>query len=227
MGASTIRFGSSRHSSHAFCGQVLSHQHFFDSIPNLSLLRNHSKVLYVSAGTDHEVMALSESGVADVTGMEMTTTVGRACVVVVEECSDVKVEEIVVEFGSTASGEVNLVEWLKTMVTNRNPEGALDPRLPEKPSSRGHKRTLSVALRCVDSNAQNRPKIGHVVHVLEADEFPFRDDRRTGPEHGRSHRDILTDRLLDKRVTESGDSSGYESCVQSNISMLRKKDPEE
>ncbi|XP_030454552.2 probable serine/threonine-protein kinase At1g01540 isoform X1 [Syzygium oleosum] len=128
---------------------------------------------------------------------------------------------------SRPSGEVNLVEWLKTMVTNRNPEGVLDPRLPEKPSSRALKRTLLVALRCVDPNAQKRPKMGHVVHMLEADEFPFRDDRRAGREHGRSHRDILRDRLLDKRVTESGDSSGYESSVQSNMSMLRKQDPEE
>ncbi|XP_010059915.2 probable serine/threonine-protein kinase At1g01540 [Eucalyptus grandis] len=128
---------------------------------------------------------------------------------------------------SRPSGEVNLVEWLKTMVTNRNPEGVLDPRLPEKPSSRALKRTLLVALRCVDPNAQKRPKMGHVVHMLEADEFPLRDDRRAGREHGRSHREILRDRLLDKCVTESGDSSGYESSVQGNMSMSRKQDPEE
>ncbi|GMI67582.1 hypothetical protein like AT4G01330 [Hibiscus trionum] len=36
--------------------------------------------------------------------------------------------------------EVNLVEWLKTMVANRNVEGVLDPRLPEKPSFRALKR---------------------------------------------------------------------------------------
>lgn len=61
------------------------------------------------------------------------------------------------------------------MVTNRNAEGVLDPRLPEKPSSRALKRALLVALRCVDPNAQKRPKMGHVIHMLEADEFPFRD----------------------------------------------------
>ena len=61
------------------------------------------------------------------------------------------------------------------MVTNRNAEGVLDPRLPEKPSSRALKRTLLVALRCVDPNAQKRPKMGHVIHMLEADDFPFRD----------------------------------------------------
>lgn len=70
---------------------------------------------------------------------------------------------------------MNLVDWLKKKVTERNPEAALDPKLPEKPSSRALKKVLLVALRCVDSNAQKRPKIGHIVHMLEADEFPSRD----------------------------------------------------
>lgn len=63
------------------------------------------------------------------------------------------------------------------MVTSRNAEGIVDRRLPEqnKPSSRALKRALLVALRCVDPNAQKRPKMGHIVHMLEADEFPFRD----------------------------------------------------
>ena len=71
--------------------------------------------------------------------------------------------------------QVNLVDWLKTMVSNRNSEGVLDPKLPDKPSSRALKRTLLVALRCVDPNSQKRPKMGHVVHMLEADDFPFRE----------------------------------------------------
>ncbi|XVF39903.1 hypothetical protein PTKIN_Ptkin01aG0070200 [Pterospermum kingtungense] len=124
---------------------------------------------------------------------------------------------------SRPQGEVNLVEWLKTMVTNRNAEGVLDPRLPEKPSSRALKRALLVALRCVDPNAQKRPKMGHVIHMLEADEFPFRDERRAGRENMRSLRDGVKDRLTDKRVNESGDSSGYESGAQTNRSLWRKE----
>ncbi|KAJ4840851.1 hypothetical protein Tsubulata_027785 [Turnera subulata] len=125
---------------------------------------------------------------------------------------------------SRPPGEVNLVEWLKTMVTNRNAEGVLDPRLPEKPSPRALKRALLVALRCVDPNAQKRPKMGHVIHMLEADEFTLRDDRRFGREHGRSPRDGLKP---DKHVNESGDSSGYESTAQTNRSLWRKQEPEE
>ncbi|OIS96176.1 PREDICTED: probable serine/threonine-protein kinase At1g01540 [Nicotiana attenuata] len=128
---------------------------------------------------------------------------------------------------SRAPGEVNLVEWLKTMVSNRNSEGVLDPKLREKPSSRALKRALLVALRCVDPNAQKRPKMGHVIHMLEADDFPFRDDRRTGREHGRSHHDGMKERVMDKRLIESGDSSGYESTVQTNRSLLRKKEVDE
>ncbi|KAK1433476.1 hypothetical protein QVD17_10386 [Tagetes erecta] len=100
--------------------------------------------------------------------------------------------------------EVNLVDWLKTMVTNRNAEGVLDPKLPEQPSSRALKRALLVALRCVDPSAQKRPKMGHVIHMLEADDFPFRDEHR-------GNREIERGRLMEKRYIESGDSSGYES----------------
>ncbi|KAK4277468.1 hypothetical protein QN277_015464 [Acacia crassicarpa] len=112
---------------------------------------------------------------------------------------------------SRPPGEVNLAEWLKTMVTNRNAEGVLDPRLPEKPSSRALKRALLVALRCVDPNVQKRPKMGHVMHMLEADEFPFRDDRRAGREYGRSHQDNTRERLMENRVSESAESSVHES----------------
>ncbi|KAL0314877.1 UNVERIFIED_CONTAM: putative serine/threonine-protein kinase [Sesamum angustifolium] len=128
---------------------------------------------------------------------------------------------------SRPPGEVNLVDWLKTMVSNRNSEGVLDPKLHEKPSSRALKRTLLVALRCVDPNAQKRPKMGHVVHMLEADDFPFRDERRGGREHGRSHRDSMKDRVVEKRITEPGDSSGYESSVQTDRSLLRKQETDE
>ncbi|EEF38803.1 probable serine/threonine-protein kinase At1g01540 [Ricinus communis] len=106
--------------------------------------------------------------------------------------------------------EVNLVEWLKRMVTNRNPEGVLDPKLPERPSSRALKRVLLVALRCVDPNAQKRPKMGHVVHMLEADEFPFRDDRRGGKDPRGTQCDNNKDALMENSMTESGDRSGVQ-----------------
>ncbi|KAL7127530.1 hypothetical protein ABFS83_14G258800 [Erythranthe nasuta] len=107
---------------------------------------------------------------------------------------------------SRSPGEVNLVEWLKTMVSNRNVEGVVDSKLSEKPCSRALKRALLVALRCVDPNAQKRPKMGHVVHMLEADDFPFRDERRG------------------RRISEAGDSSGYESSVQTDRFLSRKKE---
>ncbi|KAI3503078.1 hypothetical protein L1887_31514 [Cichorium endivia] len=66
--------------------------------------------------------------------------------------------------------EVHLVEWLKKMVIERCPEKVLDPKMTEKPSLRVLKRALVLALRCVDPNSEKRPKIGHVVHMLESQE---------------------------------------------------------
>eukprot|EP01018_Ginkgo_biloba_P009571 Gb_37885 [translate_table: standard] len=87
-----------------------------------------------------------------------------------------------VDYGRPA-GEVNLVEWLKMMVGSRRSEEVVDPNMEVKPSTRDLKRALLVALRCVDPDSERRPKMGHVVRMLEADEFPFREDRRSRANH--------------------------------------------
>ncbi|KAK4795632.1 hypothetical protein SAY86_027958 [Trapa natans] len=79
---------------------------------------------------------------------------------------------------SRAADEVNLVEWLKTMVGMRKAEDVIDPNLEVKPSTRTLKRALLAALRCVDPAADKRPKMTQVVRMLEADEYPYREDRR-------------------------------------------------
>ncbi len=65
------------------------------------------------------------------------------------------------------------MDWLKQMVGNRRSEEAADPNMRVKPTTRALKRALLVSLRCVDPDAQKRPKMGHVVHMLEAADFPF------------------------------------------------------
>ena len=65
---------------------------------------------------------------------------------------------------------VNIVECLKNIVANRNPEGVLDPKLPERTTSRALKRSLLVALYSVDPNARKWPKMGQVIHILEAED---------------------------------------------------------
>lgn len=67
------------------------------------------------------------------------------------------------------------------MVSNRNSEGVLDPKMSERPSSRALKRTLLVALRCVDPDSLKRPKMGQVIHMLEVDDFPYRDVSTSSP----------------------------------------------
>ncbi|KAJ1393433.1 Serine/threonine-protein kinase, active site [Sesbania bispinosa] len=104
---------------------------------------------------------------------------------------------------SRPQGEVNLIEWLKTMVGNRKSEEVVDPKLPEMPSSKALKRALLIALRCVDPDATKRPKMGHVIHMLEVDDLLFSNERRTGGESSRSHHDYQPehkDSNLDKRT---------------------------
>lgn len=69
---------------------------------------------------------------------------------------------------------MNLVDWFKGMVASRRVEEVLDPLIEVQPSPRVLKRTLLVCLRCIDLDANKRPKMGQVVHMLEADDFPFR-----------------------------------------------------
>ncbi|KHG20856.1 hypothetical protein F383_28408 [Gossypium arboreum] len=90
---------------------------------------------------------------------------------------------------SRPPGEVNLVEWLKTKVGNRKSEEVVDPKLPEMPASKALKRVLLVALKCVDPDATKRPKMGHIIHMLEADDLLFRDERRIAREQSNSRSD--------------------------------------
>uniref|UniRef100_A0A2P2NZM7 Uncharacterized protein LOC105635573 n=1 Tax=Rhizophora mucronata TaxID=61149 RepID=A0A2P2NZM7_RHIMU len=58
-------------SSKAWLSQVSSYTNFFLDLKRMNLLHNHSRVLCVSAGAGHEVMALNNMGVGDVTGIEL------------------------------------------------------------------------------------------------------------------------------------------------------------
>ena len=69
---------------------------------------------------------------------------------------------------------MNLVDWFKGMVAGRRGEELVDPLIEVQPSPRALKRALLVCLRCIDLDANKRPKMGQIVHMLEADEFPFR-----------------------------------------------------
>ncbi|KAK1295915.1 putative serine/threonine-protein kinase [Acorus calamus] len=119
---------------------------------------------------------------------------------------------------SRPPGEVHLVEWLKTMVGERKSEQVVDPKLREKPSPKALKRALLVALRCVDPDAQKRPKMGHVIHMFEMDDLLFRDDKKVGRESSSSNRDLPPEsqvgRSAVKQLVERYD--GGESGVNNN-----------
>ena len=63
--------------------------------------------------------------------------------------------------------QVCLVDWVKSMVSDRKLDFVVDPKLPEMPDSIELKRVLLIALCCVDPDAKSRPKMGDVIHMLE------------------------------------------------------------
>lgn len=69
--------------------------------------------------------------------------------------------------------QVNLVEWLKMMVGTRRAEEVVDPRLEPRPSKSALKRALLVSLRCVDPEAEKRPRMSQIARMLESDEHPY------------------------------------------------------
>ncbi|XP_051144063.1 probable receptor-like serine/threonine-protein kinase At4g34500 [Andrographis paniculata] len=79
---------------------------------------------------------------------------------------------------SKPPGEMNLVDWFKGMVASRRGEELADPLMEVAPPPRALKRILLVCLRCIDLDANKRPKMGQIVHMLEADEFPYRAEPR-------------------------------------------------
>lgn len=70
--------------------------------------------------------------------------------------------------------QMNLVDWFKGMVASRRGEELVDPLIEIQPPPRALKRALLVCLRCIDLDINKRPKMGQIVHMLEADDFPFR-----------------------------------------------------
>ncbi|XP_021724590.1 probable receptor-like protein kinase At2g42960 [Chenopodium quinoa] len=106
---------------------------------------------------------------------------------------------------SRPANEVNLVEWLKVMVGTRRAEEVVDPNLEVKPTTRALKRALLVALRCIDPDPEKRPRMSQVVRMLDADEVPNREDRRS--------RKSRTTSMEFESVKDTGSSVGDEISI--------------
>ncbi|KAK6925867.1 Protein kinase domain, partial [Dillenia turbinata] len=72
-----------------------------------------------------------------------------------------------IDYSRPESEVVHLIEWVRSMVSSQNSCLVLDPKLPEKPTSKELKRVLLIALRCVDPCPEDRPAMGDVIHMLE------------------------------------------------------------
>ncbi|ESQ53673.1 hypothetical protein EUTSA_v10025223mg [Eutrema salsugineum] len=89
---------------------------------------------------------------------------------------------------SRPPGEMNLVDWFKGMVASRRGEEVVDPKIKNPPPPpRALKRALLVCLRCIDLDASKRPKMGQIIHMLEAEDFPFRHEHRSIPTNKNVH----------------------------------------
>ncbi|KAK1258752.1 putative receptor-like protein kinase [Acorus gramineus] len=110
-----------------------------------------------------------------------------------------------VDYGRPAN-EVNLVEWLKVMVGSRRAEEVVDPKLDTKPTTRALKRALLIALRCVAPDSDKRPKMGQVVRMLDADNYPSRADRRNRRSHTTGSMESLD--MESKAEASEGQGSG-------------------
>ncbi|CAG7875000.1 unnamed protein product, partial [Brassica rapa] len=66
-----------------------------------------------------------------------------------------------------SSPHVYLVDWIKEMVVNHMIVDVLDPSLPEFPTLKELKRIVLIALRSVDPEIEQRPKMGDVIHMLQ------------------------------------------------------------
>lgn len=73
--------------------------------------------------------------------------------------------------------ESYLVDWLKLMVASQKFDQVVDPKLPEMPSLKELKRIVLIALRCVDPDVENRPKMGDIIHMLEPRDLLLSDER--------------------------------------------------
>ncbi|XP_062216302.1 probable receptor-like serine/threonine-protein kinase At4g34500 [Phragmites australis] len=105
------------------------------------------------------------------------------------------------------AGEVNLVEWFKGMVGSRRVEDLVDPRIEAPPPPRALNKVLLVCLRCIDSDAHKRPKMGQIVHMLEGDEFPFRTEHRSPRASHRTSTGTRPSLLSENVGTDDSDKS--------------------
>uniref|UniRef100_A0A3Q7FGF4 non-specific serine/threonine protein kinase n=1 Tax=Solanum lycopersicum TaxID=4081 RepID=A0A3Q7FGF4_SOLLC len=71
-----------------------------------------------------------------------------------------------IEYTSTEDEEC-LIDWMKSMVERQQYDQIVDPKIAERPNMKEVKIFLLIALRCVDPDVNNRPKMGEVIHMLQ------------------------------------------------------------
>ncbi|GAB4853902.1 hypothetical protein Ancab_018111 [Ancistrocladus abbreviatus] len=94
---------------------------------------------------------------------------------------------------SRPPAEMNLVDWFKGMVASRRAEELVDPLIEVHPAPRALKRVLLVCLRCIDLDANKRPKMGQIEHRSPRDTAPSFREPSTAEKIQYPQGDIVSD----------------------------------
>ncbi|AQK56599.1 Protein kinase superfamily protein [Zea mays] len=81
--------------------------------------------------------------------------------------------------------DVNLLEWLKMMVTNKRADEVVHPNLEVKPPKCALKQEILVGFKCVDPDVDKSPKMSHVVQMLEGVQNAYHQNQRKLSQVGR------------------------------------------
>lgn len=63
-------------------------------------------------------------------------------------------------------GKSNIVEWIRSMLTNGDIERIMDPNLHQDYDTNSAWKTLELAMSCVNLSSKERPNMSQVVHEL-------------------------------------------------------------
>ncbi|GAB2294000.1 hypothetical protein Dimus_028216 [Dionaea muscipula] len=119
---------------------------------------------------------------------------------------------------SKPQGEVNIVEWLKCVVSTQAPlEQVLDRKIVDVPPLKELKRLLLIAFKCADPDAQSRPKMGQVIHMLEPRDLLLHNESHTRQETLRPSYSQGSSKKISKVIEDDPDTTEAEEGSQATV----------
>ncbi|CAH9114862.1 unnamed protein product [Cuscuta epithymum] len=152
----------------------------------LAFLHEDSEPLLVHQNLKSHKILLDKQWNPKISDFGITSPSETACTEFLDEKSDVYSFGILImeiisgkmhKFDTATETEECLIDWIKIMVERKRIDELVDPKLAQMPSAVELKRIILIALRCVDPDADDRPKMGEVIHMLEPRDLLLSDER--------------------------------------------------